>query len=73
LLAWSQEQLAMAARVSVPTLKRLEARDGPIGGRKETSDRIRFALEKAGIEFIDADRAGEGVRLRRPRESPARD
>ena len=36
LLAWSQEQLAAAADVSIPTIKRLEARDGPLGGRDET-------------------------------------
>src|SRR5208282_1281125 len=29
LLAWSQEQLATAADVSIPTIKRLEAQDGP--------------------------------------------
>jgi predicted transcriptional regulator len=65
LLAWSQEDLAAAADVSIPTIKRLEAQDGPLGGRSETGHKIRSTLEKAGIEFIDANGGGPGVRLRR--------
>jgi predicted transcriptional regulator len=64
LLAWSQEQLAAAAEVSIPTIKRLEAQDGPLGGRNETGSKIRFALEAAGVEFIDENGGGPGVRLR---------
>jgi transcriptional regulator with XRE-family HTH domain len=63
LLAWSQEELALAANVSIPTVKRLEAQDGPLGGRTETGDKIEAALEKAGIEFIDENGGGPGVRL----------
>jgi DNA-binding XRE family transcriptional regulator len=65
LLAWSQDQLAAAARVSIPTIKRLEAEDGPLGGRNETGAKIRLALETAGIEFIDENGGGAGVRLRK--------
>jgi transcriptional regulator with XRE-family HTH domain len=65
LLDWSQEQLASEADVSVPTIKRLEAQDGPLGGRSETGDKIRAALQAAGIEFIDENGGGPGVRLRR--------
>jgi len=64
LLAWSQEELAAAAHVSIPTIKRLEARDGPLGGRSETGNRIRRALEVAGVEFINENGGGPGVRLR---------
>jgi DNA-binding XRE family transcriptional regulator len=63
LLAWSQEQLAAAADVSIPTIKRLEAQDGPLGGRDETV-KIRLALETAGVEFLDENGGGPGVRLR---------
>jgi predicted transcriptional regulator len=63
LLAWSQEQLASAAEVSIPTIKRLEAQDGPLGGRSETGAKIKQALEKAGVEFIDENGGGPGVRL----------
>jgi DNA-binding XRE family transcriptional regulator len=64
LLAWSQEQLAAAANVSIPTIKRLEAQDGPLGGRSRTRIKIRLALENAGVEFID-ENGGRGVRLRK--------
>jgi transcriptional regulator with XRE-family HTH domain len=64
LLGWSQEQLACAAGLSVPTIKRLEANSGPLGGRSDTADRIRVALQKAGVEFIDENGGGPGVRLR---------
>ena len=62
LLAWSQEELAAASGVSIPTIKRLEAGDGPIGGRSETASKIRAALQRAGVDFIDD--GGSGVRLR---------
>jgi len=65
LLDWSQEQLAVAAGVSLPTIKRLEAADGPMGGRNDTGAKIRSALESAGVEFIDENGGGPGVRLRK--------
>jgi predicted transcriptional regulator len=65
LLAWSQENLALAAKVSVPTVKRLEAIDGPLGGRETTAQKLRVALERAGVEFIDENGGGPGVRLRK--------
>jgi transcriptional regulator with XRE-family HTH domain len=64
LLGWSQDQLAAAAKVSIPTIKRLEARDGLLGGRADTGERIEAALRKAGVEFIDGNGGGIGVRLR---------
>jgi hypothetical protein len=69
-LAWSQEQLATAADVSIPTIKRLEPQDGPLGGRDEIGMKIRSALESAGIEFIDENGAGCGFEsgYRRPNE-----
>jgi DNA-binding XRE family transcriptional regulator len=65
LLAWSQDDMAAAAGVSIPTVKRLEAEDGPLGGRSNTASKIRLALDEAGIEFIDENGGGPGVRLRR--------
>ena len=67
LLAWSQERLADVANISVPTIKRLEAQDGPLGGRNETGRKIRLALESAGVQFIDENGGGPGVRLRERR------
>jgi predicted transcriptional regulator len=65
LLGWSQDDLARAADVSAPTIKRLEASDGPLGGRDETVEKILSAIFSAGVEFIDENGAGEGVRLRK--------
>jgi transcriptional regulator with XRE-family HTH domain len=66
LLGWSQDELAGAASVSIPTIKRLEAGEGQLGGRSETGDKIREALQRAGVEFIDENGGGAGVRLRKP-------
>jgi transcriptional regulator with XRE-family HTH domain len=65
LLGWSQEALAAAAAISIATVKRLEAHDGLLGGRKETEMKITSALENAGAEFIDENGGGPGVRLRK--------
>ena len=66
LLGWSQDDLAEAAEVSIPTIKRLEAIDGPLGGRGKTSERIVGAIRSAGVEFIAENGGGQGVRLRKP-------
>lgn len=66
LLGWSQSDLADAATISVPTMKRLEADDGDLGGRTTTAGNIVLALESAGVEFIDENGGGPGVRLREP-------
>jgi predicted transcriptional regulator len=66
LLGWSQEDLAAASDVSIPTIKRLEASDGPIGGRSSTAANLISAIETAGVEFIDENGGGPGVRLRKP-------
>jgi len=68
-LGWSQEQLAKNAKVSIPTIKRLESRDGDLGGRIKTSVKIRISLEKAGVMFIDENGGGVGVRLKKRKES----
>jgi predicted transcriptional regulator len=61
LVAWSQEELAEKSGVSLPTIQRLEAAGGDLGGRPETGEKIMAALEKAGVEFLDD---GQGVRLK---------
>jgi transcriptional regulator with XRE-family HTH domain len=65
LLGWSQEELAACSGVSVPTVKRLEAAEGPLGGRVDTAHKLQSALEKAGIQFIEENGGGAGVRLRK--------
>jgi transcriptional regulator with XRE-family HTH domain len=69
-LGWSQEDLARKADISVPTIKRLESAEGPLGGRGETADKIVQAIVLAGAEFIDENGGGVGVRLRERRKDP---
>ena len=70
LLAWSQDDLAARSGLSIPTIKRLEAADGEIGGRAETQEALISALQEGGIEFIPENGGGIGVRLtRRQRRS----
>ena len=64
LLRWSQEALAEASLVSLPTIKRLEAQTGILGGQRRTAKAIITALETAGIEFIPENGGGPGVRLK---------
>jgi predicted transcriptional regulator len=71
LLGWSQDDLAKNSGVSAPTIKRLEAAEGDIGGRSVTGESLVAALQEAGVEFIQENGGGAGVRLakrqRRPR------
>jgi transcriptional regulator with XRE-family HTH domain len=69
LLAWSQGALAEASGVSEPTVARLEAQDGDLGGRADTGAKIVAALEAAGVIFLADDGEGPGVRLQKPRGS----
>ncbi|NBN64758.1 helix-turn-helix domain-containing protein [Microvirga tunisiensis] len=65
LLGWSQSDLALRSGVSEPTIKRLEASDGPLGGRSDTVEKVVSALEQAGIIFVSENGEGPGVRLRK--------
>jgi predicted transcriptional regulator len=65
LLGWSQADLAKHSDVSEPTVARLESVDGEMGGREGTTEKIKKAIEAAGVEFIDENGGGLGVRFRR--------
>jgi transcriptional regulator with XRE-family HTH domain len=65
LIGWSQTEVATAAGLSIPTVKRAEA-DGGIRVSEDAVDAIACALEKAGVEFIAENGGGPGVRLRQP-------
>lgn len=64
LLGWSQKQIADAAQVSIPTVKRAEG-SGALSASESTKAAIRAALEQAGVEFIDENGGGAGLRLRK--------
>jgi predicted transcriptional regulator len=70
LLAWSQEDLAAKSGISLPTIKRLEASDGDLGGRSSTAAQLISALQLAGIAFIAENGGGPGVRLRMSGKKP---
>ncbi len=66
LLAWSQTDLAERSGASLPTIKRLEASGDHPAGTVKTNEKIRVAVETAGVAFIDDDdEGGRGVRLGR--------
>jgi hypothetical protein len=46
-------------------VKRLETQPGPLAAQQRTIVQLRKALEKAGVEFIEENGGGPGVRLRK--------
>ncbi|WP_425314121.1 helix-turn-helix domain-containing protein [Shinella curvata] len=64
LLGIGQVELADRARISAPTLRRMEASEGIASGLANNVAAVRAALESAGILFIDQNGNGPGVRLR---------
>jgi predicted transcriptional regulator len=65
LLRWEQRDLASASAVSLPTIKRLESQPGIMAAHMSTVTALRKALEAAGVDFIDENGGGPGVRLRK--------
>ena len=61
LLGWTAADLAERSGISYPTIQRLDATKGPVGGRFETVDAVRRALEAAGIQFLEAGGVSAGV------------
>jgi transcriptional regulator with XRE-family HTH domain len=64
LLGWSQTKLAAEAGLSVPTVKRVEA-GGEIKVSDDARNKLRRALERGGVQFIDENGGGPGVRLQK--------
>ena len=65
LLGLSGEELGALAAVGWATIQRFEAQDGIPPSRSGTLERVKVALEAAGIEFIGDPVTSPGVRLRR--------
>jgi DNA-binding XRE family transcriptional regulator len=63
LIEWSQQDLASNAGVGTVAIHQLE--NGASNPRRATLEVIRRALEAAGVEFIDENGGGAGVRLRK--------
>ena len=70
-MGWSQSKLAFQAGLSIATIKRLEGQ-GAIKASGEAREAARRALEAAGVEFIDENGGGAGVRLSKGRSGKIR-
>jgi ribosome-binding protein aMBF1 (putative translation factor) len=70
LLKWSGTDLSLNAKVSISTIRRIEARDGlPDASSVKVLNAIKLAFEEAGIEFLGAPDNKPGVRLNFPSKS----
>jgi hypothetical protein len=67
MLRWTALDLAAESKVGVATIRRVEVVDGEIPVTLANEAAIKQAFEAAGIEFIEGDGSGEGVRFRKPR------
>ena len=63
LVEWSQQELADRAGVGVVAVNQFENRIAQ--PRRATLQAIRHAFQVAGVEFIDENGGGPGVRLRK--------
>nr|WP_239621756.1 transcriptional regulator [Bradyrhizobium sp. I71] len=66
LLRWSAEELARSSALGANTVRRAEIAEGATALTAANDRAIRKALEEAGVEFIDENGGGAGVRLRKP-------
>jgi transcriptional regulator with XRE-family HTH domain len=65
LLGWSQVDLADASKTATKTIADFER--GARTPYPRTLEDVQGALEKAGVEFIEENGGGAGVRLRKKR------
>ncbi|MEO5375648.1 MAG: helix-turn-helix domain-containing protein [Alphaproteobacteria bacterium] len=63
-LDWEQKDLAAATGLSLPTIQRME-KLGLERSSAGNAEKVRRALESAGVEFIPENGGGPGVRLRK--------
>jgi transcriptional regulator with XRE-family HTH domain len=65
LLRWSAEDLARESLLSVATIRRAELTENETSMTVANDMVVRRAFEAAGVEFIDENGGGPGVRLRK--------
>jgi hypothetical protein len=65
LLRWRAQDLARASAVGVATIRRAELAETETSMTAPNDMALRRALESAGVEFIDENGGGPGVRLRK--------
>src|SRR5215467_584630 len=71
LLRWSANDLARASSLGLNTIKRAELAEDKTSLTVANDLAVRRALEAAGVEFIDENGGGPGVRLRQRRRPKA--
>jgi hypothetical protein len=64
LLRWSADDLARASALGINTIRRAELAEDETSMTAANDLAVRRALEAAGVEFIDENGGGPGVRLR---------
>jgi transcriptional regulator with XRE-family HTH domain len=65
LIRWTAEDLARESAVSVATIRRAELTEAETLMNAANDLAVRHALESVGVEFIDENGGGPGVRLRK--------
>ena len=65
LLRWRAQDLARESALGVATIRRAELADDETSMTVANDAAVRRALETAGIEFINENGGGPGVRLRK--------
>ena len=65
LLRWSAHDLARASALGVNTIRRAELSEGETLMTAANDLTVRRTFETAGIEFIEENGGGAGVRLRK--------
>jgi hypothetical protein len=65
LLRWSAEDLAREAALGLATIRRAEGAENETSMTIANDLAVRRAFESAGVEFIDENGGGPGVRMRK--------
>ena len=69
LLRWRAEDLAGHSALGVTTIRRAELAEKATSMTVSNDRAVQRALEAAGVEFIDENGGGAGVRLKKPRRT----
>src|SRR5690349_17960615 len=69
LIRWTAEDLSLHSAVSLRTIRRAELAEGDTSMTTANDLAVRRALEIAGVEFIEENGGGRGVRLRKHRRT----
>ena len=56
----TQGEVAARANVSTPTLKRMEACEGPVAGMANNIGAVIRVLEEAGVQFLEGGSTADG-------------